>query len=253
MRKGSHHTQETKNKCRDAALGRKPWNKGLTKETDSRIVEYSNKCGRKGHDLGHPNYYSREYMGDKFDGIEKNRIDKISKKSRAQVRVPLSQASRDKISKSKIGQKPTQESRNKMSLLMIKRWQDPEYAERVMVKILEGNQKAHPNKPEKQVLNILKALSSDIKYVGDGTHWISRTGKNPDFINEEKKQIIEVYGCYWHGCSKHYPDKKKQRQNALRIKEFKSIGYSVLIIWEHELKNTKLLTMKILKFIEENA
>ena len=51
------------------------WNKGLTKEIDSRL-----KGGlTKGQNVGHPNYYSREYLGDKFDEIEKKRVEKISK------------------------------------------------------------------------------------------------------------------------------------------------------------------------------
>jgi len=40
--KGKHLTQETKDKCRKANLGRKPWNTGLTKETDTRVLAISN-------------------------------------------------------------------------------------------------------------------------------------------------------------------------------------------------------------------
>jgi len=52
-----------------------PWNKGLTKEQDSR-VKGGNK---KGINIGHLNYYSREYLGnEKFNQIEENRCKKIS-------------------------------------------------------------------------------------------------------------------------------------------------------------------------------
>ena len=49
------------------------WNVGLTKETDSRI-----KGGHsKGYNLGHPGYYSREFLGnEKFEEIEKIRSAK---------------------------------------------------------------------------------------------------------------------------------------------------------------------------------
>lgn len=33
-------------------------------------------------------------------------------------------------------------------------------------------------------------------FVGDGKVIIG--GKNPDFINEKNKKLIEVYGDYWH-------------------------------------------------------
>lgn len=129
-------------------------------------------------------------------------------------------------------------------------WLTPEWAEMQMTKILEGNQSVRPNKPETKILEILKSLTSDIKYVGDGSHWILGTGKNPDFVDENKKQIIEVFGCYWHGCAKHFPDKKKQRRNISRINEFKNLGYLVLVIWECELKYLNKVTDRIQKFSE---
>lgn len=120
-------------------------------------------------------------------------------------------------------------------------------AEKMMSKSLEANLTIRPNKLEIQVIEILKSLSSDIKYVGDGTHWVLGTGRNPDFINEDKKQIIEVYGCFWHCCKKcgHTNRDKRHQKDALRINKFKDLGYSVLIIWEHELKKLEMVTKKI--------
>jgi len=51
------------------------WNSGLTKENDSRI---KGGC-KKGHNLGHPGYFSRERLGIRFDEINKERKLNISK------------------------------------------------------------------------------------------------------------------------------------------------------------------------------
>ena len=129
-------------------------------------------------------------------------------------------------------------------------WKNPKYAIMAMTNSTKTNKTARPNEPEKKVIKILKSLSSDIKYVGGGTLWIS--GSNPDFINEDKKQIIEVFGCFWHCCKKcGHPNRNKQRQkDVLRIDKFKDLEYSVLIIWEHELTSVSEVLMKVQKFIE---
>jgi G:T-mismatch repair DNA endonuclease (very short patch repair protein) len=114
------------------------------------------------------------------------------------------------------------------------RWKDIEWKEKMLAKMLCG-QENRPNNPEKKIIEILKSLSSGIAYVGDGTHWIS--GMNPDFINIDKKQIIEVFGCFWHCCKKcGHKNRNNQRQKDIsRINKFKDLGYSVLIIWEHDI------------------
>ena len=52
---------------------------------------------------------------------------------------------------------------------------------------------------------------------------------SPDFISEERKKIVELYGDYWH--RDELPEKTQHR-----IDIFKSFGYETLIIWEKELK-----------------
>jgi hypothetical protein len=54
----------------------------------------------------------------------------------------------------------------------------------------------HPNKKEDILIKLLKELKLDYKFTGDFSIWID--GKNPDFINEGTKKIIEFYGEYWH-------------------------------------------------------
>ncbi len=74
------------------------------------------------------------------------------------------------------------------------------------------------------------------KYVGDGQFIIST--KCPDFVSiNGKKQIIELYGNYWH----------KDDNPQDRIDLFSKYGYKTLIIWEREIKNLNLVKEKIEK------
>ena len=71
---------------------------------------------------------------------------------------------------------------------------------------------------------------------------------NVDFINKEKKHIIEVYGDYWHCNPEIYDDnymhhyfkitaKERRKLDEERVVFLQSLGYEVTIVWESELKN----------------
>jgi len=55
---------------------------------------------------------------------------------------------------------------------------------------------ASPNKQEKRVQEILIELGTSYIFVGDGKKYVG--GRIPDFIDEDKKKIIEFFGSYWH-------------------------------------------------------
>lgn len=75
-------------------------------------------------------------------------------------------------------------------------------------------------------------------------------GFTPDFLNESKKRIIEIFGDFWH----HNPrdprfgehdwvnpytklsSEEKWKQDALRIDAYCNAGYQTMIIWESDLK-----------------
>ncbi len=53
--------------------------------------------------------------------------------------------------------------------------------------------------------------------------------------------IVEVFGCYWHKCSKcGHGDRPLQQLDIGRLRTYKKHGYTTLIIWEHELKHSNL-------------
>ena len=83
----------------------------------------------------------------------------------------------------------------------------------------------------------------------------------PDFTFHKQKVVIFVDGCFWHGCPKHSTMPKNNRKfwrkkltaNKIRDKlvaiELRGKGWTVLRVWEHELKNRELIVNKIRKVI----
>lgn len=95
-----------------------------------------------------------------------------------------------------------------------------------------------PNIIEKRISDIFKSNNLPYKYVGDFSFWLG--GKNPDFLNiNGKKEVIEVNGCYYHGCKECYPEgghKEIIDDSKERIEHFKKYGFDCKIIWEHDIR-----------------
>lgn len=86
----------------------------------------------------------------------------------------------------------------------------------------------------------------------------------PDLVFPSRKKIIFVHGCFWHGHKCKRGDRlpksnreywvKKIKSNMDRdkhhIEELNNQGWSVLIVWECEVKNLYNLTQKIAEFID---
>ena len=78
----------------------------------------------------------------------------------------------------------------------------------------------------------------------------------PDLVLKKHKVVIFVDSCFWHGCKKHcrLPSTRKDywipkiERNKQRDKEvgkyYKKIGWKIIRIWEHNLKNYKINKLK---------
>ena len=96
-----------------------------------------------------------------------------------------------------------------------------------------------PNKIEQKLINLLKKDNLFFRYTGDGSFCVK--GFYPDFVNEEKRLIIEVFGDYWH----------KPKEIKWKSAIFKSANFNSLFIWEHELnKEPEIVIEKIKNFME---
>ena len=102
--------------------------------------------------------------------------------------------------------------------------------------------KVYPNKPEKILITLIKENNLPFIYIGDGKIWFKGETSmfNPDFLSQNPKQIIELFGDYWHSKTK---EKDKERLEA-----YQKDGYKTLVIWEHELKDLNKTLNKIVCF-----
>jgi G:T-mismatch repair DNA endonuclease (very short patch repair protein) len=79
-----------------------------------------------------------------------------------------------------------------------------------------------------------------------------------DFLLLDHNILVETHGCFFHCCKQHnpevkYPFQKKNLKNdqyKVKIVKFNK-NYNLLVVWEHEIKNKKLLTERIDSFIEK--
>jgi Zn-finger protein len=169
------------------------------------------------------------------------KISQLAKscKSCCKIGKKFSLEHKKKIALAKSGNKnPAKQQwvKDKIRNTLKNKWKDP-----IFVKNLNKRKSGKINIPEKKLQKFLKYLfNKDYKYVGDGKYWIVRF--NPDFVNKDKKLIIELFGDYWHNR------KGMKERDALRIKIFKKYNYKTLVIWEHELDNINKLLFKLNKW-----
>jgi len=143
--------------------------------------------------------------------------------------------------KNVLGYKKTPEQRASDSKNQLRRWNDPEYREQQIKAIIKASH-IKPNKCEKKLSYILRSfIPGEFKYNGDLRLGFVLGGKVPDFVNiNNRKQLIELYGNYWH----------KGQDPEDRIKLFRQYGFDCLIIWENELcDNRDKLKDKIISFV----
>jgi DNA mismatch endonuclease, patch repair protein len=83
----------------------------------------------------------------------------------------------------------------------------------------------------------------------------------PDFVFPKQKIALFVDGCFWHGCPKpkhsNMPRNnqefwaKKLKANKDRDKfvtrELRKMGWKVIRVWEHELRDPAKVAKKLLK------
>ena len=145
------------------------------------------------------------------------------------------------------GKKHSEETRKIISEHDKKLWQKEDYIKKQM-----RSRNVRPNKVEITLNSLLQGnFPKEWKYTGDGSVIIG--GLCPDWINcNGKKKIIELFGCFFHGCSIHNPNWKppfKAREN-IRREVFSRYGFNTLIVWEHELENQHSLIDKLKLFTE---
>jgi DNA mismatch endonuclease Vsr len=89
----------------------------------------------------------------------------------------------------------------------------------------------------------------------------------PDVVFPARGKVIFIHGCFWHqhpGCRKATLPKTRSEfwktkllQNRARdnreIERLETMGWSVLVIWECELKDTELLARRLRSYLGRRA
>lgn len=86
----------------------------------------------------------------------------------------------------------------------------------------------------------------------------------PDIAIVEKRKVVFIDSCFWHGCPLHLrmPKtnveywRKKIEKNRMRDEEvtqyYRQIGWDIMRIWEHDIKeNFDEVIFKLIKFLRE--
>lgn len=113
--------------------------------------------------------------------------------------------------------------------------------------------------PEKQVRQLLHG--SGYRY---RLHDKSLPGK-PDIVFKGRRKIIFVHGCFWHqheaaSCLDGRPPKsntgywhskleRNVKRDAQHVEQLQASGWSVLTVWECEVKDKSRLTARLAEFL----
>ena len=129
-------------------------------------------------------------------------------------------------------------------------------------KIRSKNMKAIRSKGNKSTELKLVELFRENKITGWRSH-LPLPGK-PDFTFRKEKLTLFVDGCFWHRCPKCYREpktnvdfwKNKIEKNVRRDRtvtnELKQAGWSVIRLWECQLKKPQRFLTSIQKKLDKN-
>lgn len=119
--------------------------------------------------------------------------------------------------------------------------------------------KSRNTKPEKQVRQVLSALGRRYRLQ------VAGLPGRPDIVMRKHRQIVFVHGCFWHrhgNCPLTRLPKSRiafwsrkfdgnRRRDARNYRSLRRAGWRVLTVWECQLTDSKKLTRRIGRFIDE--
>ena len=241
-----------------------PWNKGLTKEMDSRLLHVSEavSCARKGvkHTQEHRMKNSLAHKGQSARGISKlpkgdirrheatlkgwikrRQNGKGTWKGKFKGRIPWN--------KNKKAEDDPRILTGKKNIFGRRKFIGHEngffgkhHTPETLKKIFKNRKNLKPTVPERKLFEILNAIyPNEYRYTGNWEIIIGRMC--PDFTNVNgRKEVIELYGDYWH----------RGENPQTRIDKFAEFGFKCLIIWQYELKEREKVIQRIQQWRSKN-
>jgi len=208
-----------------------PWNKGLTKETSSKLQEIGSKI--------HRTQQSKEWK--ESTGRDKsNKIRKaLSSKKRIAWNKGLTKASSDKLRS--IGRSISKTWKEKPEV------EKEKYKQTQRIKTLERlinstNPRFTNTKPERRFKQFLDTIG--VTYIQNYPVFRIKHSYPVDFFLPEYNLVIEVDGTYWHNfpC---YTEK-----DLIREEELMREGYAVYRIWEDMIDIIEELPEVFLEYLD---
>ena len=165
----------------------------------------------------------------------------------------VSEETKQKIRDKALGRVHTEETKQKCRAASLGRVASEEFRQKMreirLSRMAEGLGPYRDTKPEPE-----REVESHLQEAGLSYEKQVRVGMMlVDFYLPQQNLVIEVDGCWWHGCLDCYPgggaklDQFEERQKQLSI-----LGYSAIRIWEHELLDTKAVNQRLQIFIGES-
>lgn len=93
---------------------------------------------------------------------------------------------------------------------------------------------------------------------------VAKLPGKPDIVLPRLNKIIEVRGCFWHQHGRtcidsHIPKsridywkpklERNRKRDALNLRRLRALGFTVLVIWECEVKDERSLRRKLSAFL----
>ncbi len=114
--------------------------------------------------------------------------------------------------------------------------------------------------PELQVRRVLHALGYRFRL-----HRKDLPG-TPDIVLPRHRKIVLVHGCFWHGHEGCKRAKRpvnnastwgvkiegNRRRDRRNVDALRGLGWSVLVVWECELRDVPRLEARLLAFLEDS-
>lgn len=254
---GRVHSEETKRQMSESATGRKHSPETVEKIRQARLHESATLQGEERR----ARFASNGMKGKRHSPETREKMRKPHKphspetiaKLRGQKRSPETRAKISAIAKQRThnpmkGRKHSAETRAKMS-----RPCTDEMKEFLRARVVspETRQKMRESATRRyatmRAIGQIKATKPEIAVAAmlrsEGRNFIEQhpvEGFVVDFFLPDEHLVIEVNGCFWHGCARcgfaeKNPDvRRKDRQKAAALRK---AGYALLVVWEHDTKS----------------
>lgn len=119
--------------------------------------------------------------------------------------------------------------------------------------------RSEDTKPEREVRQLLHRMG--FRYRLHGHNLPGR----PDIVFRSRRKVVFVHGCFWHrheGCSLARLPKSRldfwlpklegnRRRDGMNIAALVAEGWSVLVVWECEIRDKKILAERLREFLEQ--